>query len=38
MVYVKLKVSINMSGVQGLVSHRKSTDLGNQVFLFKTEL
>lgn len=38
MVYVKLKLSINISGVQGLISQRKSTDLGNQVFPFKTEL
>lgn len=38
MVYVKLKLNINISGVQGLISYRKSTDLGNQVFLLKTEL
>lgn len=37
-VYVKLKLNINISGVQGLISYRKSTDLGNRVFPFKTEL
>jgi hypothetical protein len=39
MVYVKLKLNINISDVQGLfISNRKSIDLGYQVFPFKTEL
>lgn len=35
--HIQLKLNINISGVQGLLSsHRKSTDLGDQVFPLKT--